>query len=188
MFLTLAFVMPSILPAQPLSSTSWATSSTVDDFTDSADKVIAAVKSEDGESAFSILCQSQEQFLSANIRFQAYLGIAAKSQVRWRIGKEEARTEEWTLDRQVATDLLYAPAFDKMFREDALIRSALEEMVQQHLVNGILSAPRNANAMIYEVTDSDGDKHRGKVTLRGSKDAVREVLASCPNWNYPSLQ
>ncbi len=187
--LTLAFFAPATVAAQPLSSDQWGDQWQVhsqnDDFTDKVDTVATMIKSEDGDAVLSISCSPQEQVLMAKLLFAKYLGND-DTEVRWRIGKQKAHTEEWQLNKVVAQIFLYAPQFAEFIIETSALDSTtptIRQLVQQNLIYELLSAPKDADSMIYEVTDDDGDKHRGKVTLSGSKVALREVLESCPEWD-----
>ena len=189
--MSLSIFIPPTLAAQSISSSEWQSLSLEDDFTDKVDRVGAVIQSQDTDSTFGLICQSQAQVLSANISFSdEYLGKGDETRVRWRIGDREAHVEQWILDGNSVKAMLYEPRIASLISEhrgllegEDSVGGTFNLMTNQSLVYELLSLPEHAPDMIFEVTDHSGDRHRGKITLRGAKEAVREVLNACPKWN-----
>lgn len=187
---TLALTLaPTTLLAQAVSTEQWQSESLHDDFTDGIDKVGTLVRSIDEDSVFGIVCQVEQEVLSANISFNEYLG-KGDGRVRWRIGDREAHTEQWQLDGNKVVAMLYEPRiaglikqYGELIKDEESTKAVYDLFTHQPLIYEILSLPDSPPDMIYEVTDSSGDRHRGKITLRGAKATVAEALDACPSWN-----
>ncbi len=92
------------------------------------------------------------------------MGSGETKGVRWRVGQRAGQTDSWWISDNDSS---------KFFRGK---RS--DPRTHQFIVS-ILESTDGDETMIFEATDYDNDRHRGKVTLKGAKEAIEEALKSC---------
>jgi len=183
-----AFLSLMIAMQQIPTDTEWTFSITNDDFTDKVETISALVVAKDNKSVMAFVCSPDANFFTMRFLFlNEYLGSDDDGRVRWRIGSEDAQEEEWDIDGKLASNGFFmTTSRDSELDDDHPLKGTpldpvnlKKDPLDHPLVNGLLTAPDSATKMIFEVTDYDYDRHRGEVTLKGSKDAVRRVIDAC---------
>ena len=169
--LYLLSVILAVLPLQEtdfsIPSTEWNTNIVYDDFTDEVDNISAIIFSEDEKSGVKIACgPNTNNFVFASfVFFGEYLGSGESTAVRWRVGEQAAQADRWWISDNSST---------KFFR------GKRDDPRAYPFIAGILASTDDPDeTMIFEATDYDNDRHRGKVVLKGAKEAVEEVLQAC---------
>ena len=146
----------------------WHVTTHTDDFTDEVLAVIANTATEELDAFFAIACNRTLATATITISndqlARSFLGV------RWRIDNLPAHEDK-------AEDYLWLRR--ENFAVKALANNNIDPLDTDSLVRSIMEAPPESESMIFEISDGQGNKQRGRITLVGARESIQQVLDTC---------